>query len=234
MLFLKIMAMINVIIADDYASMLQTLIRVINDLKGYKIVGVARNGYELLLCLNQLKLSPDIAIIDVNMPVIDGIQITKILNDHFVEIDVLGISLTNIPVFVADMLESGAKGFISKKNMDTYLEQALQTISEGGIFVEPEFEPELQKYLKNKQISVKEKDDFEFSQRELLYMQLNASELDYKAIAGTMHVSEKSVHNYHDSIKEKTGASSRLEQALFALKAGIAKTMRRNLLFEHK
>jgi len=195
---------------------------------------MVNDGYVLLNRLHQLKQLPDIAIIDVNMPVMDGIQITKILKDHFPQIFVLGISLTNNPVLVADMLDAEAKGFISKINMDVYLSKALRAIALGEVFVEPDYEPILEHYLKTKQLSFDESNEFGLSKKQTLYLQLNASEVDYKAIAHTMHVSEHSLHNYHDSIKEKTGASSRLGQALFAIKTGIVKTIRGGIPFMYK
>jgi DNA-binding NarL/FixJ family response regulator len=213
--------LINVAIVDDHELMCQTISSFINNLDNYRTACMAKNGYELLLCLQQLKQLPNIAIIDVNMPIMDGIQITKILYDHFSEINVLGISITSSSNFIYDMLDAGAKGFLNKNNMDIYLSQALQTIASGKIFVEPNHEYELECYLKKENMSINRLNEFEFSKNQMLYLQLNASELDYKSIASIMHVSEKSLHNYHDSIKEKTGASTRLGQALFAFKRGL-------------
>ena len=224
--------MINVVIVDDHELMRQTLMNFINGLNKYKIVGVAKDGYDLIHLLQKLKQQPSIAVVDVNMPIIDGIQITKILHDHYKEISVLGLSLSNNHFFVVDMLDAGAKGFISKNNIDINLGKALQTIVSGGVFVEPEFEIEMQYYLKRKQIDIIQKDEFNFSKKQIFYLQLNASALNYRSIANIMHVSEKSLHNYQESIKEKTGASSRLEQALFAFKTGIIKTMRRSLAYK--
>ncbi len=220
--------MVRIVIADDHLLFRKTIAQYIVKWTGFAITGEANNGYELLQCIHQLKEEPAIAIIDVNMPVIDGIQVTKILSDHFPNIKVLGVSLDSDSLFLGDMLDAGAKGFISKRNLDQHLKPALEILSKGGSYVEEEFENELLLSAQRKQNNPLPRNIPEISKKEHLFLQLNASDLEYKMIAKAMNVSDKSIHNYHDRIKDKTGISSRLGQTLFALKNGIAKMMRKD------
>ena len=180
--------------------------------------------------LLSLKKIPDIAIIDVQMPVIDGLAATNYLTGHYPDIKILAISCHTRPDIVQDMLQAGASGYIAKKNLSAdLLLTVFTTICAGNTFIDDT--------LGNKTIFQSAKTTStlnntahpEITEKEKTFLQLSATTISYGQIAKLMNVSEETVYNYPKYLKEKLGLRNRQELMIYAIQHGIAKVARYNI-----
>lgn len=209
---------------DNHVLMLSEMSSFPKPSGNYNVIGTASNGYEILWFLNKNRVVPNFAIIDANMPVLDGVLLTKILHDHYPEIITIGVS--NNSYLLLDMIDAGAKAFISKRNFDSYIIEAIDKTKRGHLFIEPEFKDQLDFYIKKNETKDKKDDISCLTKKQVLYLQLSASGLDNFQIAKLLNVSEKSLHNYQESIKDVLGISTKNSQIMYALKNGIVKIFR--------
>jgi DNA-binding NarL/FixJ family response regulator len=125
--------MTKVIIADDHQMFIDGLKSMLEEIEGIEVVGEARNGKEAVdLCD---KADVDIVIMDISMPVMDGIEATRVIKSNHPDIKVLGLSMYNDRNFIADILKTGASGYILKNTGKEELVNALSTLQTGGSYL---------------------------------------------------------------------------------------------------
>ena len=124
---------IKVIIADDHKIFIDGLKSILSKKIGITIIGEANNGLEIIKLLEN-DYRPDIVITDIRMPIIDGISLTKILSKDYPNIPVLALSMYDQSTDVIEMLEAGAKGYLTKVVEINELIQAIQTIVKGEYY----------------------------------------------------------------------------------------------------
>jgi len=214
-------------LVDDHKLFRERLCSFIKKQIGHNVIIASENGYQFILDLNKSKILPQIVIVDIRMTVMDGIAITHYLCTHYPTISVIGMSAIDDVMLVLDMLDAGARAFINKDTLHEYMNNAIEAVINGQIYIDPSFSVNLLQRQEYKCNTIVDPIVDMLSKREITFLQLCATDLSYELIAKVMHVSYKTVYNYHDSIKEKTGISSRINQTLFAIRNGIAKTMRR-------
>ena len=191
----------------------------------YKVTVKATNGYDLLLKLQKLKHTPTIAIVDINMPVMDGVSSTQFMANKYKNIKVIGISVfNNIGAFSA-ILEAGAKGFIYKNNL-TLISEAIQKVLQGEIFIDPEVKEEWDNFNKKKIINKNTTHQYKINPKEKEHLILMSTELTVDEIATITHQSKSNVNQHQKDIKKKTGKATRISQVMFAIKQGFVKVFR--------
>lgn len=127
---------IRVIIADDSELARDSLRCLLSELQGIALVGEAIDGSGVVdLCL---QLNPDIALLDIRMPVQDGLQITRALGKHIPGLRVILISMLAHPAFLVEALRAGARGYVLKGVTPDELDQALRCVVAGGLYLSPE------------------------------------------------------------------------------------------------
>ena len=172
---------------------------------------------------------PAIAVIDVEMPVMDGLAVTNFLTGHYPDIKILAISCHTRSNIVLDMLQAGASGYIIKENLSADLLLTIfTTICAGNTFIDDT--------LSNKEVfhsaatrsTGNNTAHPEITEKEKTFLQLSATAISYDQIAQLMNVAKESVYNYQKSLKEKLGLGTRQEFMLYAIQHGIAKVARYN------
>lgn len=208
----------KVAIVDDHTLLSQAIGKLIDGFENFQTEGIFKNGQELISALNNKSIDPEIILMDVNMPILNGIETTKILTQNFPEISVLALSVEEEEKTIIQMLKSGAKGYLNKDIQKDLLLFALNSILQTGIFHTQNVTQALLGSLEKKT------DDLDdLKEREIEFIQLACTDMTYREIADKMFLSPKTVDNYRDSVFSKLNIKNRIGLVLFAIKKGIYK-----------
>lgn len=208
----------KVAVVDDHTLLSQAIGKLIDGFENFQTEGIFKNGQELISALNNKSIDPEIILMDVNMPILNGIETTKILSQDFPAISVLALSVEEEEKTIIQMLKSGAKGYLNKDIQKDLLLFALNSILQTGIFHTQNVTQALIGNLEKKT------DDLdELKEREIEFIQLACTDMTYREIADKMFLSPKTVDNYRDSVFSKLNIKNRIGLVLFAIKKGIYK-----------
>ena len=207
--------MLTIGIADDHVLFRKGVVELVSGFSECEVVLEADNGADLLKILKKRKL-PDVIILDINMPVMDGYSTAEALKNEYEGVRILALSMYGDEQSVIRMLKSGANGYILKDAEPGELEQALRDIVEKGFY----YSNEAGKLLLN---NMHKKDEARLKDRELEFLELVSTEMTYKEIADKMCVSPRTVDGYREVLFEKLGVKSRIGLVVYAIKQGIYK-----------
>lgn len=201
--------MIKILIVDDHAILRAGLKMLLEKEDDFEIIGEAENGKEAIK-KNKL-LKPDVVLMDITMPDMNGLEATKkLLHDNsFVKILVL--TMHEEPEYFQEFIKIGAKGYVLKKAADTELINAIRTVSSGNIFVHSHMADLLKE--QEEKLSPREKEVLIFLAKGFVN----------KEIAEKLNISVKTVETYRARIMEKLNLSGRSELTDYAIKTGILK-----------
>ena len=171
----------------------------------------ASNGEELISKIQQGH-KPDIILLDINMPVLDGINTATWLRTAHPEIKIIVLSMFDDPEKVLTMLKLGIKGYLLKDAEPHEFEHALHKVSRNDVYY-PDF---VTKYLLDTINPAV--DHSKLNSRELEFLRLASTELTYKEIADQMKISVRTVDGYRDQLFEKLHVKSRVGLVLYAIK----------------
>jgi len=202
---------IKIVLVDDHRLFRSGIASLINNLTGYKIIFEADNGEEMIRRISP-KFKPDIILLDMNMPVMNGESTAKWLIGNYPEISIIVLSMIDDPEKVLTMVRMGVKGYLLKSAEPGEFQEALQMVSQGELYY-PGF------VTRNmvKPISHTEG----LHAREIDFLKLACTELTYKEIAEQMSISARTVDGYRDQLFEKLGAKNRVGLVLYAIKNKI-------------
>lgn len=207
---------IKVMIVDDH-SMVREGIKQLLELDGdIEVVGEAGNGEE---CLKLLKeLYPDVLLLDINMPVMNGLKMLEILRKSgYKEQKVLILTIHNEIEYLMKAMEIGIEGYVLKDSDSSVLKKAICKVQEGGQYIDFTMVPML-----NAKLSENNKSEEEtLTRRELEVLKLLAEGLFNKEIAYKLSISEKTVKNHVSNIFKKIGVFDRTQAAVYAIKNNI-------------
>ena len=205
--------LIKVVIAEDNEFFRKGVISVLNEIDTVKLVGEAANGKELIDLLT--KVSTDIVLTDIKMPVLDGIDAAKWIKIHYPEIKILMLSLHGEEQYLKKIVEIGASGFILKNTTKDNLERVLNLVMEGKLYFSEEFMPFFtQSYLPINN----SKNGDNLTLRELEILQEIAEGLTNKEIAEKLSISIKTVINHRTNIMAKAGAKNTASLIRYGIK----------------
>jgi two-component system, NarL family, invasion response regulator UvrY len=210
---------ITIAVVDDHKLFRSGIINLIHSLgKEFKVVMDANNGKEFIDQINKDDL-PDIALIDVGMPVMDGFQTATMLQKNYPQVHVLVITMVQDEKTLIRMLRLGIKGYLSKDVEPSELKQALYAISQKGFYYTDYITGKLIETIQDPQ----KQDNIisQLSERELQFLELTCSEHTYKEIAEIMCLSVKTIDGYRNMLFEKLHLKSRVGLVMFAIKNGL-------------
>ncbi len=206
----------TIIIVDDHKLFAQSLQILVNSFEGFQVIEVFKNGEELVKYLETNKPAPDILLLDMRMPVMNGMETMAWLKENRPDQKVLTLTVDQEDETIIKMLKLGCRGYLLKDIDPEEFEHALNAIDRTG-------------YYSNKTISdalsheERKKKYEELTSRELEFLNHACSELTYKEVAEEMHLSPKTVDNYRESLFGKLQVKSRVGLVMFAIKEGIYK-----------
>jgi two-component system, NarL family, invasion response regulator UvrY len=209
---------INVAIADDHVLLRNALARLINSFGGYSILFEADNGKDLRNKINQHQV-PDIVLLDVHMPEMDGFETTQWLHKNYPFIKVLILSMLSDEKTIIKMFRLGAKGYLLKNTEPEELNLALDTVMNKNVY--------LSSYVSEKLVSGLNNDvdapvqEIILNEKEREFLRWTCSELAYKDIADKMNLSARTIDDYRQSLFNKLKVHSRVGLVMYTIKNGI-------------
>lgn len=207
----------SVVIVDDHTLLSQAIAGMVNGFNKFKVLYTCKNGQEVI---NKFSASanniPDVVLMDINMPIINGIETTEWITKNHPITNVMALSVEHADATILKMLKAGAVGYLLKDTEKTVLELALLEIVENGFY-----------HTKNvtnllmQSISRNSKNVIEFKERELTFMKFACTELTYKEIADKMCLSPKTIDGYRDVLFSKLNVKNRVGLVMYAIKNKI-------------
>jgi len=208
---------IQVALADDHAILRKGLAELITDFEDMQIVADANNGKELLEKVNKAGTVPDIFILDINMPVMNGYETAKQIRKSWPDARILALSMYDNEFNVIRMLRCGANGYVLKDAEPAELKKAILEIIEHDFYHSEIVTGRLLRILHDNEGD----SDLELSENEILFLGYCCTELTYKEIAEKMFKSPRTIDGYRDALFGKLGVTSRTGLVMYAIKAGI-------------
>lgn len=211
----------KIALADDHVMLRNGLANMLRDFD-YEIIFQANNGKDFIEKL-QNNLMPDIAIMDIHMPVMDGYQTTQWLKQNHPQVKVLALSMYDNENTIIRMIKSGARGYILKDSEPAELQSALQDIMAKGFYHSELVSGKLIKLVNqfSSPGTADVKEFFNLNDKEIEFLKLVCTEMTYKEIADKMCVSPRTVDDYRETLFHKFGLKTRIGLVLFAIKNGI-------------
>jgi DNA-binding NarL/FixJ family response regulator len=212
--------MTNIALVDDHALLRSGLAGVINSFGEYKVIFEADNGKQFI---EQLKKNekPDVVLMDITMPEMDGFETTKWIKNNAPGIKVLVLSMMDDDNSIIKMLQNGAKGYILKDSKPDVLRSALREVSEKGFFLNEIVSAKLV-HLINKGETTRA-NEIELSEKEKEFLKWCCTDKSYKEIAEEMHINPRTVETLRSNLFEKLETLSRVGLAMYAIRNGLVK-----------
>jgi len=199
----------KVYIVDDHKVLRDGLKYLLSDLGIVEIAGEASNGKEFIDQL--LVVKPDMVLMDINMPIMNGIEATRKALELMPDLKILILSMHDDAEFYNTMIELGVKGFVLKESDSKELEKAVQAILNGDHYFSQEL---LLKLIRNKNA----KSAIKLSDREKDILTLICKGLSNNEIADNLHLSVRTVEKYRSDLLVKTESSNSISLAIYAIK----------------
>lgn len=213
------MEKIKIAIVDDHKLVSKALENMISFNTNFEVVMTAYNGQDFIEMLREAVILPDVVLMDINMPIKNGIETTIVISLEFPALKVIALTMEDNESTIIRMLTAGAKGYLLKDMSPDILFDAINIVHEKGIFytdlvtqsllrlkTEEKFMGQLYEALKD---------------REMEFIKLVCSELTYREIATQMNVSPRTIDGYRDSVFVKLNVKTRVGIVLFAIKHRI-------------
>ncbi|MBU1036143.1 MAG: response regulator transcription factor [Actinobacteria bacterium] len=214
------MSKIRLMIVDDHTIVRKGIRSLLENNEKIEIVGEAKNGNEAIDKFRQV--IPDIVLMDIAMPILNGMEATRQIKKQFPEVKVLILSMYNNEEYIMNCLEFGASGYMNKQTSPEDLILAINTVYKGEYFVSPSFSKEvIKKYIEIIKDIDKKANYKELTNREREILQLIAESYSNKEIAKLLYISVKTVETHRTHLMDKLDIHNSVELTKYAIRKGI-------------
>ena len=204
----------SIVVVDDHILLSQAIKSLVNTFNDFEVIYTCKNGQDLVDTLAEEEQVPDIILMDVKMPIMDGIEATVYLRKHYPSIKVLALSVEADERTILRMVRAGAKGYLLKDTEKDVLENALKELIKQGYYHTNTVSELLVKNLEDDStMSLKE--------REIEFIKHACTEMTYNEIADKMFLSPKTIQGYRDSVFTKLNIKNRTGLVLYAIRNGL-------------
>lgn len=210
--------MITVLLADDHAVLRAGLRALINAEPDMRVVAEAGNGEEAVRLAKEHR--PDVVVMDISMPVKDGLEATREITAALPQTRVLVLTMHAEEQYLLKVLEAGGSGFVLKRSADTELMEAIRTVHRGEAFLYPSATRLLLEAYRQGE-HAEEAESNPLSERESEVLRLTAEGYSNSEIGARLYLSPKTVDTYRQRIMEKLGLHHRAELVRYALESGL-------------
>ena len=211
------MGKINILLVDDHSIVREGLKQLLELDGDIKVIGEAGDGMKCLELIEELH--PDVVLLDIDMPVMNGLQVLEELHKMRSKQKVLILTIHNEVEYLFRAVEIGVSGYVLKDSESSILKSAIYSIHDGENYIDATLTPLLKEkqYMKELQQEARNKDKL-LSTREMEVLCYLAEGLYNKEIASLLKISEKNVKNHVSNIFKKIGVSDRTQAAVYAIK----------------
>jgi len=210
---------LRIFLADDHMVVREGLKTLINAQPDMEVVGEAENGKEALK--GALELSPDVVVMDVSMPEMNGIEATELLRKECPQIKIVALTIYEDTGYLRQLLKAGASGYVLKRAVVEELVHAVRVCASGGSYIEPKLAAQVVSSYISRGSASGNKSQGELSDRETQVLRLIAWGCSNKEIGAKLNISVKTVETYKVRLMGKLNLRSRVDMVRYALRQGL-------------
>lgn len=207
---------VSIAIVDDHVLIAKALTEILHKLDRYEVLYEVENGKELIDKIKNSNSLPEVILLDVSMPVMNGFETATWLRANHPEILIMALSMQDDEESLIKMIKAGASGYLLKNIQPKALDHAIQTLIEKGFYYPDWATSKVLMSLAN--TNSKSDTLISFSDRELEFFKYVCTEMSYKEIADKMFCSPRTIEGYRDSLFEKLNCKTRVGLAVYAMK----------------
>lgn len=213
---------VKVALVDDHIMLRNGLAELVSKL-GYSVILDCDNGKDFTEKLNKENL-PDVVLMDINMPKMDGYAATLWLKENYPSVHVLALSMYDDEAAIIRMIRNGARGYLLKDSTPKELKHSIDAVLSKGFYYSEMVTGKLIHSIHHMEENGNDtKSLLHLNEREIDFLKLASTEMTYKEIANEMHLSPRTIDGYRDALFEKLSVKSRVGLVVFAIKNGIVK-----------
>jgi DNA-binding NarL/FixJ family response regulator len=206
----------TVFIADDHPIFRQGLVRIIDAIPDFKVVGEAGDGEEALLLIEERK--PNVVVVDVSMPIMDGIELINTLSERFFDGEFVVLTMYREEAYFNEAMDLGAKGYLLKECASAELLGCLRAVASGSHYVSPAMSGYLINRMHARDALRRQKPSLDtLTDTERRILRLVAENKTSKEIAGEIHLSYRTVQNHRTNMCAKLGLEGYNKLLQFAI-----------------
>jgi two-component system invasion response regulator UvrY len=210
----------TIILADDHILLRNALESLINSFPEFNVITMAGDGIEVIHAIENGEI-PDIVILDLSMPNMDGYETTSWLHKNYPKIKILILTMYDSEIALIRLLQLGVRGFLKKDIHPEELHKALLSVARDGFYYSHQATGKLGTLFKKNSDNHTSIDKSILSDAEINFLKLACTEYTYKEIASQMKLTPRIIDNYRDSLFDKLNIRSRVGLAIYAVKNGM-------------
>ena len=210
---------LKIALVDDHILLREALASIISNFDNCNVIAKSNNGKEFVDYVKNTSI-PDLIVLDINMPIMDGYETAQWIKDNHPEINIIVLTMFDSEVALIRLLQSGVKAFLKKDTHPKELELAIESVVETGYYYSQNSSGKLANVFRNPHRNFTSY-SVSLSENEIAFLKYSCSEMTYKEIANEMFISPRTIDNYRDSLFEKLQVKSRVGLAMYAIKNGI-------------
>ncbi len=211
--------MATIALTDDHVLLRNGLAGLLQNL-GHEVIFEADNGKDFIKKLED-KTPPEIVMLDINMPEMDGYETSLWLREHHPSVKVLALSMYDNEKAIIQMLQNGARGYILKDSEPALLKRAIDDILEKGYHFSDLVSGRMIHSLNRVDASNEKLKKIQITEKEMTFLKFTCTEMTYKEIAEKMCLSPRTIDGYRDSLLDKLQLKTRVGLAMYAIKSGL-------------
>jgi len=206
--------MLKIIIVDDDALIRDSLTLILEMEAGFQVVGTAANGQEAVALCGSTQ--PDLVLMDVRMPVMDGVLGTRRIREQYPDTKVVILTTFKDEAYIKEALKHGASGYILKSQPAESIVETLRAVARGNTVLESQVASSLTQMIREGKKMTQE--DLQLTDREMAVLEMIAEGLSNREIAEKLYLSDGTVRNYITVLLDKLSLRDRTQLAIFYLK----------------
>lgn len=211
---------IKVALADDHILLRSALASLIDSFGDCKVIHQSSNGKELIDWFENGQV-PDVAILDLNMPELDGYETAQLIQKRFSTVNVLMLTMYDSELSLIRLLQAGVRGFLKKDIHPSELKFAIHSVMNAGYYYSNHTAGKLANLFRSSEEKKNFLQNLMLTEQELQFLKLVCSDLTYKEVAQKMNLNPRSVDNLRDQLFNKLNVKSRVGLAMVAIKNGV-------------
>lgn len=208
----------KIVIVDDHPLVATAIAGLVADIEGYEVVKILKNGLELKQYIIKESAQPDVILLDINLPIMNGFETMAWIKQNHPELKVIALTMNNDDESIIKMLRLGARSYIVKDTDTIELITALHNVMNKGFHYTDLISNKLVEIIANPEAPAIHS---QFKDKELEFLKLSCSELTYKEIASCMNLSPKTIDGYREEMFAKLKVNTRVGLVMYCMKNNL-------------